>query len=52
MQTDTRSSDEYQLHHFSLFHHQESNASEQLNLKRCKNTVKMQVISFRCDDFN
>ncbi len=52
MQTDTRSSSEHQSHHFSLSHHQESDASEQLNLKRCKNTVKMQVISFRCDDFN
>jgi len=41
MQTDTRSSDECQLHHFSLLHHQESDAFEQLNLRRRENTVKM-----------
>ncbi len=52
MQTDMHSSDECQLHYFLLFHHQESNASKQLNSRRCKNTVKMQVISFCCDDFN
>jgi len=41
MQTDTRSSDECQLHHFSLSHHQESDASEQLNSRRRKNTAEM-----------
>ncbi len=44
MQTDMHSSDEYQLHHFSLSYHQESDTSEQLNSRKCKNTVKMQVI--------
>jgi len=52
MQTDTHSSDECQLHHFSFFCHQENDASEQLNLRRCKNTVEMQAISSCCDDFN
>jgi len=52
MQTDTRSSDEYQSHHFLLFHHQESDASEQLNSRRHENTVKMQVINSRCNNFN
>jgi len=52
MQIDMHSSDEYQLHHFSLSHHQESDASEQLNSRRCENTVKTQVISSRCDDFD
>ncbi len=52
MQIDTCSSDEYQLHHFSLFYHQESDASEQFNSRRCKNTVEMQVINSCCDDFN
>jgi len=52
MQTDMHSSDESQLHHLLLSHHQESDASEQLNLRRRENTVEMQVISFRCDDFN
>ncbi len=41
MQTDMHSSDEYQLHHLSLFCHQESDASEQFNSRRRKNTVKM-----------
>ena len=52
MQTDMRSSDECQSHHFLLFHHQESDASEQLNSRRRENTAKMQAISSRCDDFN
>ena len=52
MWTDTRSSDECQLHHLSLFCHQESNASEQLNSRRCKNTVEMQAISSCCNDFD
>ena len=52
MQTDTCSSDEHQLHHFLLSHHQESDASEQLNLRKCEKTVETQVISFHCDDFN
>ncbi len=52
MWTDIHSSDECQLHHFSLFYHQESDVSEQLNLRRRENTVKMQDISFRCNDFN
>ena len=52
MQTDTCSSDECQLHHLSLFCHQESDAFEQLNSRRCENTVKMQVISSRCNDFD
>jgi len=52
MQTDTRSSDECQSHHFLLSHHQESDASEQLNLRRRENTVKTQVISSRCNDFD
>ncbi len=52
MQIDMRSSDECQLHHLSLFYHQESDASEQLNSRRCENTVKTQAINFRCNDFN
>ncbi len=52
MQTDTRSSDECQLYHLSLSCHWKSDASEQLNLRRCENTVKTWVISFRCDNFN
>ncbi len=40
MQTDTRSFDECQLHHFSLFYHQESDTSEKFNSRRCENTVK------------
>jgi len=52
MQTDMRSSDEYQLHHFSLFCHQESDASEQFNSRRRENTVEMQAINSRCNDFD
>ncbi len=52
MQTDTHSSDECQLHHFSLSCHQESDASEQLNSRRRENTVKMQVISSCYNDFD
>ncbi len=52
MQIDMHSFDEHQLHHLSLFHHQESYASEQINSRRCKNTVETWVISFRCNDFN
>ncbi len=51
MQTDMHSSDECQLHHFSLSHHQESDTSEQLNSRRRENTVKTWAISSRCDDF-
>ena len=39
MQTDTCSFDECQSHHLSLSYYQESDASEQLNSRRCKNTV-------------
>jgi len=52
MQTDMRSSDEYQLHHSLFFHHQESDTSEQLNSRKYENTVEMQVINSRCNDFN
>ncbi len=40
MQTDTCSFDEYQLHHLLFFCHQESDASEQFNSRKCENTVK------------
>ncbi len=52
MQTDTYSSDECQSHHLLFFYHQESNASKQFNLRRCENTVEMQVNSFCCNDFD
>ncbi len=52
MQTDIHLSDECQLHHLSLFYHQESDASEQLNSRRRENTAEMQAISFRCNEFN
>jgi len=52
MQTDMHSSDENQSHHLSLSHHQESDASEQLNSRKHENTVEMQVISSRCNNFD
>jgi len=52
MQTDMHSFDECQLHYLLLFHHQESDASEQLNSRRRENTVETWAISSRCDDFN
>ncbi len=52
MQTDMHSSDEHQLHNFSLSHHQESDASKQFNSRRRKNTVETQVINSRCNDFD
>ena len=52
MQTDTCSSDECQSHHFLLSHHQESDASEQLNSRRRENTVETRAINSCCDDFD
>jgi len=52
MQIDTCLFNEYQLHHFLLFHHQKSDTSEQFNLRRGKNTIEMQIINFCCNDFN
>ncbi len=52
MQTDTHSSDKCQLHYLSFFYYQESDASKQLNSRRRENTVKMQAINSRCNDFD
>ncbi len=52
MRTDTRPPDECQSHHSSLFRHQESDASEQLNSRRRENTVETRTISSRCDEFD
>ncbi len=53
MQTNMRSFDERYLHHFLITRHQENNTSECFYLRRCKDTVKMQMMhSLLHNDFN
>jgi len=53
MQTNTRSFDKSYLHHFLIIHHQENDTFECFHSRRCKNTIKMQMMHFLLhNDFN
>jgi len=53
MQTNMRLFNESYSHYFLITHHQENDTSECLHSRRCKNTVKMQMMHLLLhNDFN